>query len=223
MKYNDLPRKENPHTRIRELGGPSLSNSEALALAFWLNDTETANQLAALYRECGGLCKIPRHRIMEIKGMGEKYADAIQAVVEIVRRELQVEVPLRERVHSPADIAALVRYEMGALENEELRVVLLNTRNEVIRIVTVVKGSMNGASVRIGELFREAIRENAAAVILLHNHPSGDPSPSPEDLTLTRVAIEAGNNLDIQVLDHIVIGGQARWVSIKERGLVSFK
>jgi DNA repair protein RadC len=222
MKYTDLPRKENPHTRIRELGGPSLSNSEALALAFWLNDTETANQLAALYREYGGLSRIPRHRILEIKGMGEKYADAIQAVVEIVRRELQVEVPLRDRVHSPADIAALVRYEMGALENEELRVMLLNTRNEVLRVVTAVKGSANGASVRISELFREAIRENAVAIVLLHNHPSGDPSPSPQDVSLTRAAVEAGKNLDIDVLDHLVIGGQRQYVSMKERGLVSF-
>jgi DNA repair protein RadC len=101
MKYTDLPRNENPHTRIRELGGPSLSNSEALALAFWLNDTETANQLAALYNEFGGLSKIPRHRIMEIKGMGEKYADAVQAVVEIVRREVTAEVVYRQEFTAP--------------------------------------------------------------------------------------------------------------------------
>jgi DNA repair protein RadC len=222
MKYTDLPRNENPHTRIRELGGPSLSNSEALALAFWLNDTETASQLAALYSEFGGLSKIPRHRIMEIKGMGEKYADAVQAVVEIVRREVTAEVVYRHRIHSPADIAAIVSYEMGALENEELRVMLLNTRNEVLRVVTAVKGSANGASVRISELFREAIRENAVAIVLLHNHPSGDPSPSPQDISLTRAAVEAGKNLDIDVLDHLVIGGQRQYVSMKERGLVNF-
>jgi DNA repair protein RadC len=222
MKYSDLPRNENPHTRIRELGGPSLSNSEALALAFWLNDTETASQLAALYSEFGGLSKIPRHRIMEIKGMGEKYADAVQAVVEIVRREVTAEVVYRHRIHSPADIAAIVSYEMGALENEELRVMLLNTRNEVLRVVTAVKGSANGASVRISELFREAIRENATSIVILHNHPSGDPSPSPQDISLTRAAVEAGKNLDIDVLDHLVIGGQRQYVSMKERGLVNF-
>jgi DNA repair protein RadC len=111
---------------------------------------------------------------------------------------------------------------MGALENEELRVMLLNTRNEVLRVVTAVKGSANGASVRISELFREAIRENAVAIVLLHNHPSGDPSPSPQDISLTRAAVEAGKNLDIDVLDHLVIGGQGQYVSMKERGLVSF-
>jgi DNA repair protein RadC len=221
MKYSDLPPISNPRNRIRDLGPQALSTSETLALAFWLNDTGTANELAALYNEFGGLARIPRHRITEIKGLGEKYADAVIAVIEIARRELMMDKPDRVKVHCPADAAACISYEMGSLDHEELRVILLNTRNEIIRIVTVATGSVNGASVRVGELFREAIRENATSIILVHNHPSGDPSPSPEDANLTSCAIKAGQNLDIIVQDHIVIGHN-RWISLRERGICSW-
>lgn len=221
MKYSDLPHHVNPRTRIRELGGKSLSDSETLALAFWLSDTETASELARLYNEFGGLSKIPRHRITEIKGLGEKYADAIMAVIELTRRELLIDKPVRTKVTCPGDVASCLSYEMGSLDHEELRVVLLNTRNEIIRIVTVAVGSTNGASVRVSELFRDAIRENAVSIILVHNHPSGDPAPSPEDVNLTRCAISAGKNMDIIVQDHIVIGCK-NYVSLRQRDLCSF-
>ena len=107
---------------------------------------------------------------------------------------------------------------MSALEQEELRVILLDTRNTIMDIVTVYKGSLNSSQVRVGELFKEAIRRNAAAVILIHNHPSGDPEPSPDDVAVTRSIVEAGKLMDIQVLDHMVIGA-GRYISLKERGL----
>ena len=107
---------------------------------------------------------------------------------------------------------------MSALEQEELRVILLDTRNTVMDVVTVYKGSLNSSQVRVGELFKEAIRRNAAAVILIHNHPSGDPEPSPDDVAVTRSIVEAGKLMDIKMLDHIVIGA-GRYISLKERGL----
>jgi DNA repair protein RadC len=107
---------------------------------------------------------------------------------------------------------------MGALEQEELRVFLLDIRNRVDRILTVYKGSLNTSQVRVGELFKMAIRANAAAIILVHNHPSGDPSPSPDDVTLTRAVVQAGKLLDVDVLDHLVIG-KGSYVSLKEKGL----
>jgi DNA repair protein RadC len=107
---------------------------------------------------------------------------------------------------------------MGALEQEHLRVMLLDTRNRLMRIVEVYRGSLNSSLVRIGEVLRDAVRSNAAAVIVVHNHPSGDPTPSPEDVSLTRSIVEAGKILDIEVLDHLVIG-KNRFVSLKARGL----
>jgi DNA repair protein RadC len=108
--------------------------------------------------------------------------------------------------------------EMMFLEQEELRVVILDTRNRVLSTPTIYRGSLNTSVIRVGELFRAAIRSNAAAVIIAHNHPSGDPAPSPEDINVTRQLVKAGKLLDIDVLDHIVIGRQ-KFVSLKERGL----
>ena len=112
----------------------------------------------------------------------------------------------------------LVQYEMSALEQEELRIILLDTRNHVDKILIVYKGSLNSSMVRIGELFKMAIRANAASIIVVHNHPSGDPSPSPDDIALTRAIVQAGKLLDVEVLDHLVIG-RGRFVSLKEKGL----
>jgi len=98
-------------------------------------------------------------------------------------------------------------------------VLVLNTRNRVLDIVEVYKGSLNSAQIRVAEIFRPAIRLNAAAIIVVHNHPSGDPTPSPDDVSVTRAMVEAGENLDVSVLDHIVIGSANRWVSLKERKL----
>jgi len=124
----------------------------------------------------------------------------------------------QHRIQSPDDVAELLLYEMSVYEQEVLRVVILDTRNHVLALHDVVRGSVNSAQVRIAEIFREAIRRNATALILVHNHPGGDPTPSAEDIALTRQTVEAGKLLDIAVLDHLVIGG-GRYVSLRERKL----
>jgi DNA repair protein RadC len=121
-------------------------------------------------------------------------------------------------VHSPADAAELVQYEMSALEQEELRVLLLDTRNRLQHIETVYRGSVNSSQVRVAEIFKTAIRRNATNLIVIHNHPSGDPTPSPDDVAITRLILQAGEILDVKLLDHIIIGS-GRFVSLKERGL----
>jgi len=140
------------------------------------------------------------------------------AAIELGRRIASLPPEDRPSVASPAQAAALVQYEMSALDQEHLRVLLLDTRNRLVRIAEVYRGSLNTSLVRIGEVFREALRHNAAGLIVVHNHPSGDPSPSPEDVALTRSLVEAGKLLDLQVLDHLIIG-QGRFVSLRERGL----
>jgi DNA repair protein RadC len=136
------------------------------------------------------------------------------------RLELPVLDGARWIVRSPADIVDRLIIDMSHLEREELRVVLLNTKNVVLRVVTVYQGNVSASLVRVGELFRVAVRLNAAGVVLIHNHPSGDPTPSPDDLHLTAEALGAGRLLDIDLLDHIVIGGST-FVSLRDRG-VSF-
>ena len=122
-------------------------------------------------------------------------------------------------INSPADAAALVQYEMGLLEQEYLKVMVLDTRNRVLDIVEVYRGSVNSSQVRVGEIFKPALQRMAPAIIVIHNHPSSDPTPSPDDVTVTRAIVQAGKLLDIACLDHIIIGGTGRFVSLKERGL----
>jgi DNA repair protein RadC len=121
-------------------------------------------------------------------------------------------------VRSPRDVADRLVLQMGRLEREELRVVVLNTKNVVQRVATAYQGNLSASVVRVGELFRDAVRLTAAGIILVHNHPSGDPTPSPDDLHLTAEALAAGRLLDIAVLDHLVIGHDA-WVSMRDRGV----
>ena len=124
----------------------------------------------------------------------------------------------RPQVTSPEQVAALVTTELSLLPQESLRVVLLNTKNHVVAIREVYKGNVSSAQVRPAEVFREAVRETCPSLIVVHNHPSGDPTPSPDDIAVTRDLIAAGTLLDIELLDHLVIGG-GDWVSMKQKRL----
>ena len=150
--------------------------------------------------------------------MGEAKVAQLKAAFELGRRLLVESPDEQPTITSPADAANLLLGEMSLLEQESMRVILLDTRNRVQAIQTVYQGSLNTTMVRVGELFREAVRANCAAIIVAHNHPSGDPSPSPEDVAITKDIVAAGKLLSIDVLDHLVIGRQ-RFVSLKERGL----
>ena len=120
-------------------------------------------------------------------------------------------------VHSPRDVADRLVLQLGGLEREELLVLLLNTKNMVVAQVAVYRGNVSSSLVRTGELFTEAVRRGVARVILVHNHPSGDPTPSPDDLNLTASVIAAGRLLDIEVLDHIIVGGET-YLSLRDGG-----
>jgi DNA repair protein RadC len=182
------------------------------------NVVRLAERLLARFGGLPGLARSSISELQSIKGIGPAKAIEVKAALELGRRLLASMPEDRPKVTSPGDAANLLMSEMTFLDQEQLRVVLLDTRNRVLSTPTVYVGSLNTSVVRIGELFRPAIRSNAAAVIVAHNHPSGDPAPSPEDINVTRQIVNAGKLLDIEVLDHIIIGRQ-RFVSLKERGL----
>lgn len=127
----------------------------------------------------------------------------------------------RPTINSPADVASLVLPFIGNLDHEELWVILMDTRNRVKSLIALYKGSVNSSQVRVAEVFKQAITDNALAIILAHNHPSGDPTPSPDDVCLTRSIVQAGQLLDILLLDHIIVSGISgtSYVSLKERGV----
>jgi DNA repair protein RadC len=145
-------------------------------------------------------------------------AAQLSAAFELGRRLLADWPAGRWTVRAPRDVADRLVLQMGRLEREELRIVLLNTKNVVLRVQTVYQGNVSSSLVRVGELFRDAVRLNATGLILVHNHPSGDPTPSPDDLHLTAEALAAGRLLDIEVLDHLIVGHDA-WVSLRDRGV----
>ncbi len=222
-RITDLHETERPRERLAAQGAQALSNAELLAILLRVGVRgENAVQMGQrLLQDMGGLPGLHRATFDEVcrqKGIGPAKAAQLKAAIELGRRLAASQPQERPQITSPADAAALVQYEMSALEQEELRVFLLDTRNRVLDIRTVYRGSLNSSQVRVGELFRDAIRKNAAAIIVAHNHPSGDPTPSPDDVAVTRAIVEAGKLLDISVLDHLVIG-QGRFVSLKERGL----
>ena len=219
----DMQEEERPRERLAKLGPQSLTTAELLAILLRVGGVgETAVQVGQrLLQTFGGIAGIHRATFDELssqKGVKLAKAAQIKAAIELGRR-LRLEAPDEgPLVHNPADAAELVQYEMNALEQEELRVLLLDTRNRVRHIETVYRGSINSSQVRVAEIFKAAIRRNATSLIVIHNHPSGDPTPSPDDVAITRQILQAGELLDVKLLDHIIIGN-ARFVSLKERGL----
>jgi DNA repair protein RadC len=219
----DMSIDERPRERLAKLGPQSLTNAELLAILLRVGGVgESAVQVGQrLLQTFGGISGIHRASFDELssqKAVKLAKAAQIKAAIELGRR-LVIESPEeRPAVHTPADAAELVHYEMSALEQEELRVLLLDTRNRVTHIETVYRGSVNSSQVRIAEIFKAAIRRNASNIIVVHNHPSGDPTPSPDDVAITRLILQAGELLDIKLLDHIIIGSN-RFLSLKERGL----
>jgi DNA repair protein RadC len=219
----DMPTHDRPRERLVHVGAKAVSTSELLAIVMRTgvggeNVLRLAERLLARFGDLAGLSRASVAELTTVKGIGPAKAVEIKAALEIGRRLVASAPEERARVASPGDAANLVMSDMMFLEQEHLRLILLDTRNKVLSTPTIYIGSLNTSVIRIGELFRAAIKENAAALIVAHNHPSGDPSPSPEDVAVTRQIVKAGKLLDVEILDHIIIGRQ-RFVSLKERGL----
>jgi len=176
----ELHESERPRERLATLGPQALTNAELIAILLRVgvvgeNAVEVSQRLLQKFGGLMGLHRAPIKELIDQHGIGEAKAAQIKAAIELGRR-LTVEAPEeRLSINSPGDAAALVQYEMSALEQEHLRVILLDRRNRVLEIVEVYKGSVNSSQVRVGELFKEAIRTNSSALIVVHNHPSGAP------------------------------------------------
>lgn len=219
----DFAEHDRPRERLIKVGAQAVSTAELLAIIMRTgvggeNVVRLAERLLVTFRDLPGIARASISELMQVKGIGPAKAVEIKAAFEVGRRLMMAAPDEKVRVTSPQDAANLLMSEMCLLEQEHLRVVLLDTRNNVLQTPTIYIGSLNSSVVRVGELFKAAIKENAAAMIVAHNHPSGDPSPSPEDVHVTRQIVQAGSLLNIDVLDHIVIGRHC-FVSMKERGL----
>ena len=222
-RITDLAATDRPRERLAELGAESLNDAELLAILLRVgiqgqNAVQMGQHLLQQFNGLIGLYQATFEQVCQVKGVGMAKAAQIQAALELGRRYLKAQRGERPAIHSPKDAADQVMYEMTGFVQENLWVLLLDTRNRLIDIEHLYQGSLNSSTVRVAEVFKKAMVMNAAAIIITHNHPSGDPTPSPEDIALTRTLVETGKMLDIQVLDHVVIGGNS-FVSLKEKRL----
>ena len=224
MTIKELPVDERPREKLRDHGAQALGNSELLAILIRTGSHDTsalrlAEHLLEQQEGLAGFGNATMESLEQVKGIGDAKALTIMAAVELGRRVTSLAPLGRTVIRTADDVAALLmprfRYEL----RESFLAILLSTKNHVLKTAVISIGSLNASIVHPRELFREAINASAASVILAHNHPSGDPAPSAEDIELTRKLAEAGQLLDIPVLDHIILG-DGKYVSLKEKGIL---
>lgn len=219
----EFPEGERPRERLINAGAAALSNAELIAILLRVgrpgeNVIALSTRLLKEFKGLDGLARASVNDLTQINGISTAKVAQLKAALELGRRLVLTTPDQRPQITCPADAANLLMLQMSGLEQEHLRVLLLDTKNRVLSSPTVYVGNVNSSIIRVGEVFKAAVRENATSLIVAHNHPSGDPTPSPEDVQVTRSMVEAGSLLGIDVLDHLVIGHQ-RYVSLKERGL----
>jgi DNA repair protein RadC len=215
----DLPERERPVNRLREAGPLTVSNAELLACILQTGDAlHQANALLTGLGGLDGLARAEQCMFTDVPGIGAALAARVQAAMELGRRVAAGTDSERVQIRAPQDVWRMVAPLIEHQEQEHFMVLFLDTRNRVVDHEVLYKGTLNSSLVRIGEVFRGAIRRHCAAIIVAHNHPSGDPAPSPEDVTLTRRLVEAGQLVEVDMLDHVVIG-RGRFMSLRERGM----
>lgn len=208
----DLPEMDRPRERLQAAGAPALGNAELLAILLRTGSQREsalaqAQSLLARFDGPGGLARASFGELVTHHGIGEAKAAQIKAALELGVRLANAAPEQRPRVKSPSDVAELMLADMSLFEQEHLRVVMLDSRLTVMGIAEVYVGTVDAVHVRIAEVLREPIRANAPRIVVLHNHPSGDPTPSASDADLTKRLFEACTMFNIELLDHVVIGG----------------
>lgn len=223
VRVSELPADERPRERLLRLGPQALTSAELLAILLRTGTTamgvmEVAMHLLTQRRGLRGLASMDLGLLAKEHGVGAAKATTIAAAFELGRRLALEGDVARPAVLNPGDIARLLQAEMELLQQEELRLLTLDTKHQLISSTMLYRGSLNSAPARVAEVFREAVRQNAAAIAVAHNHPSGDPTPSADDIRFTEAIVEAGRLIEVDVLDHLVFG-HGRYVSLRERRL----
>jgi DNA repair protein RadC len=222
LMIRDFPQDERPRERFIQNGPESLSNHELIAILLRTGTKDESvlqlsNRLLTNFEGLRLLKAATLEEMTEIKGIGQAKAIQILAAVEIGRRIANLNYTDRYVIRSPEDGANYVMNDMRFLSQEHFVCLYLNTKNQVLHKQTIFIGSLNASIVHPREVFREALKRSAASIVCLHNHPSGDPAPSREDIEVTKRLVECGKMIGIDILDHIIIG-ENKFVSLKEKG-----
>jgi len=216
-----MPEEDRPRERLSRLGAEALRDAELIAVLFRTGTREKgalalAESLLRHFGDLRGLARASVEEITEVKGVGRVKAVEIKAALEMGKRLARHSAPARVRINSSADVTSLLMPTFKEYETEHFKALLLNTKNEVLKTVNVSSGTVDATIASPRDVFRQAVRENASYVIVAHNHPSGDPEPSGQDIALTAELAKAGELMNIKLLDHIIFG-DGRVVSLKER------
>lgn len=223
-RLRDVPSEDRPRERMMTVGAEALSNAELIAIIIRTGTrTESVLNLAnRIVQHCGelrGLLDVSLGQLQQIRGVGPAKAIELKAAIELGRRIVRSDSPHYITIRKPQDVAAMMMDELRFLKKEQFVCLFLDTKNHVIGKETLSIGTLNASLVHPREVFRAAIKAGCASIICIHNHPSGDPTPSPEDVRLTKRLVESGELVGIDVLDHLVIGDN-QFISLKEQGLM---
>ena len=223
IRVNDIPLNERPIEKLLQFGVNTLSHDELLAIVLRTgtkgeNVIELSKRLLWELNGLDGLLDVSYEEVSKIKGIKKVKACQIIAIMEIVNRTLKSQNK-EIKISSPRDVSALLINEMANLNQEVFKLILLNTKNIVISTKDIFKGTLNSSVVHPREVFKEAVQRGSANIIVCHNHPSGDPNPSKEDINITIRLKECGRIMGIELLDHIIIGNN-KYVSLKEKGII---
>jgi DNA repair protein RadC len=224
LLLRDLPHEERPRERMMQYGAEALSHAELLAILLRTGShQESAIHLAQrIMNKVGSirnLVDLSIDELKQIKGIGSAKAVQLKAGIELGQRLARARMSDTVTIRSPRDAMDLLGEQLRYLQKEHFVCLFLNTKNHVIAQETLSMGSLNASIVHPREIFRAAIKCSSASIVCAHNHPSGDPTPSPEDISLTSRLVEAGHIIGIEVLDHVIIG-DGDFVSLKEQGLM---
>lgn len=224
IKIKDLPEEMRPRERLFSEGAEALSTPELLAILLRtgtsaISAVELATFLLGSTGGLAGLLESSAHELCDIKGMGMAKTAQVKAALELGRRLSAESFGPRKVIKTPLDVHNLLKDKMRYYDREYFKAVLLDTKHQVISVDIISIGSLDASLVHPRELFKNSIKKSAAAIILAHNHPSGDPTPSGEDMEVTRRLVKAGDIVGIQILDHVIIG-KGGFVSLKEKGIL---